>query len=120
MNAREVKQANLEEQIERATARLKEQFEEYKEKGGGLLVIAGIAVAAYILYRLLSSSDEEEMVPEPKQIRSQPKKKSVIKDAIMGVLGSVAIGFAREKLIELIETHLKNDPERKEESGHTA
>lgn len=120
MNAREVKQANLEQQIERATANLRKQFEEYKEKGGGLLVIAGIAVAAYLLYRLLSSSDEDEVVSEPRQMKAQPQNKGYIKEAFMGVLGSVAIGFAREKLIELIETHLKNDPEGKEEPGHIA
>ena len=110
MNAREIRQANLESQIEKISENLKNQLDDYKEKGGGVLVILGIIVAAYVLYKLISDDEEK-----PRQaVESQPIQtagnESFIKNAVLGVLSSVAIGFAREKLLGLIETHIINNP----------
>lgn len=105
MNAREMRQASLEKQIEKATDALRDQLTEYKEKGGGLLVIAGIALAAYLLYKLLSSSDDEEV--QVKQVKSE--NSGYIKNAVLGLLGSVALAITRDKLTEIVENYLGKD-----------
>lgn len=111
MNAREIRQANLESQIEKISENLKNQLDDYKEKGGGVLVILGIIVAAYVLYKLISDDDDEKprQAVESQSIQTA-RNESFIKNAVLGVLSSVAIGFAREKLLGLIETHIINNP----------
>lgn len=97
MNAREIKQAELEGEIENATLALQNQLSEYKEKGGNALIVLGIIASAYILYKLLTDNDEEEA---PK---TTVKNENFLRNALIGLATSVAVGFAKNQILDFID-----------------
>lgn len=98
MNAREVRQAELEGEIENATLALKNQLTEYKEKGSNVLLVLGIVFSAYLLYKLLTQSDEAG-----KKYETKLKEESFLKNALIGLVSSVAIGFAKDQILGIID-----------------
>lgn len=97
MNAREIKQAELEGEIENATLALQNQLSEYKEKGGNALIVLGIIASAYVLYKLLTDDDPED------QSKATVKNESFLRNALVGLATSVAIGFAKNQILDLID-----------------
>ena len=101
MNAREIKQAELEGEIENATLALQNQLSEYKEKGGNALIILGILASAYVLYKLLTDDDSRE-APAVKQ-------DSFLKNALIGLATSVAVGVAKNQILGFIDRFMNEE-----------
>jgi hypothetical protein len=95
MNAREIRQAELEGEIENATEALQNQMNAYKEKGGNVLIVLGIIASAYALYKLLTD-DEDEPVPPS-------NKDHFFRNALIGLASSVAVGFAKNQILDFLE-----------------
>ncbi|ADQ16836.1 hypothetical protein [Leadbetterella byssophila] len=95
MNAREIRQAELEGEIENATEALQNQLSAYKEKGGNILIVLGILASAYALYKLLTDDDEVKA--------SAPKNESFLRNALVGLATSVAVGFAKNQILDFME-----------------
>lgn len=102
MNARELRQVELEGEIELAERALRNQFNDYKEKGGNILIILGIMVSAYALYKLLTSDEEEKEVVVTKSAASD----SFLGNAFWGLAGSVVLGLAKDKILDFLENKL--------------
>lgn len=96
MNARELRQAELEGEIENATRALENQLNDYKEKGSNVLLILGIMVSAYTVFRLISDDDTVN-----ENVNSESK--SGLGSLLIGVASSVAIGLAKDQIIGFIE-----------------
>lgn len=103
MNAREIRQAELEGEIENATTALQNQLAEYKEKGGNTLIIIGIIASAYILYKLLTDSDEEKPKAARSNFSSEVKNQNFVRNALIGLATSVAVGFAKNQILGFID-----------------
>ena len=99
MNAREIKQAELEGEIENATVALQSQISEYKEKGGNALIILGIVASAYILYQLLTDSDDKKAV----KVKNTSPNDNFLKNALIGLATSVAVGFAKDQILGFVD-----------------
>lgn len=97
MNAREIKQAELEGEIENATLALQNQLSEYREKGANALIVLGIIASAYVLYKLLTDDDPEDA---PK---NAVKNESFLRNALIGLATSVAVGFAKNQILDFID-----------------
>ncbi len=97
MNAREIKQAELEGEIENATLALKNQLSEYREKGGNALIVLGIIASAFVLYKLLTDDDPED-APQ-----TTVKNESFLRNALIGLVTSVAVGFAKNQILDFID-----------------
>jgi hypothetical protein len=97
MNAREIRQAELEGEIENATEALQNQMNAYKEKGGNILIVLGIVASAYALYKLLTDDDKETA--------SAPttKNENFLRNALIGLASSVAVGFAKNQILDFLE-----------------
>ncbi|MBX2951070.1 MAG: hypothetical protein KF870_01105 [Leadbetterella sp.] len=104
MNAREIKQAELEGEIENATLALQNQLSEYKEKGGNALIVLGIIASAYVLYKLLTSDDSEE---EPQ--KTTAKNENFLRNALIGLATSVAVGFAKNQILDFIDQFMNEN-----------
>lgn len=101
MNAREIRQAELEGEIENATQALQSQLSEYKEKGGNALLILGIIVGAYTLYKLLTDSEEEPEIK--KNSFTENRQDSYLTKALIGLATSVAVGFAQKQILSFVD-----------------
>jgi hypothetical protein len=97
MNAREIRQAELEGEIENATEALQNQMNAYKEKGGNILIVLGIVASAYALYKLLTD-DDEETASAPTN-----KNENFLRNALIGLASSVAVGFAKNQILDFLE-----------------
>jgi hypothetical protein len=108
MNAREIRQAELEGEIENATQALQNQLSEYKEKGGNALIIIGILASAFLLYKLLTDSDEE-----PKQAKqvNNAVNENFLRNALVGLATSVAVGFAKNQILSVLNQFINNPKE---------
>lgn len=98
MNAREIKQAELEGEIENATHALQNQLSEYKEKGSNALIVLGIMASAYVLYKLLTDDDAEDTAKAP------VKNDSFMRNALIGLATSVAVGFAKNQILDFLDS----------------
>lgn len=103
MNAREIKQAELEGEIENATLALQNQLSEYKEKGGNILIVLGIIASAFVLYKLLTDEDPEESP------RAAVKQESFLRNALIGLATSVAVGFAKNQILDFIDRFMNEE-----------
>ncbi len=103
MNAREIKQAELEGEIENATLALQNQLTEYKEKGGNILIVLGIIASAFVLYKLLTDDDEEETS------RAAAKQENFLRNALIGLATSVAVGFAKNQILDFIDRFMNEE-----------
>ncbi len=103
MNAREIKQAELEGEIENATLALQNQLTEYKEKGGNILIVLGIIASAFVLYKLLTDDDEEEAS------RTAAKQENFLRNALIGLATSVAVGFAKNQILDFIDRFMNEE-----------
>lgn len=103
MNAREIKQAELEGEIENATLALQNQLSEYKEKGGNILIVLGIIASAYVLYKLLTDDDTEEPP------RAAVKNENFLRNALIGLATSVAVGFAKNQILDFIDRFMNEE-----------
>jgi L-asparagine transporter-like permease len=90
---------DLENQIKKATDAIYNQLNEYKILSKNTLVIGGIIVAAYAITKLFD--DEEEVV----STRPTREEGSFFGSAITGLATSVALQFAKEKLLEYLENN---------------
>lgn len=106
MENRDQKKSKLENIIKSSTDAIENQLVDYKDKGKNALVIGGIIVAAYALSRLFVDKDE----PEEIKTVDSPKETSFLGSAVGGVVTSVLLTLAKNKILELIE-HL-NDNEQ--------
>lgn len=108
MNAREIRQAELEGDIENATQALQNQLSEYKEKGGNALIIIGIIASAYLLYQLLTDSDDE-----PKKVKNANNtvNENFLRNALVGLATSVAVGFAKNQILGLVDQFMNKQKE---------
>jgi len=97
MNAREIKQAELEGEIENATLALQNQLSEYKEKGGNVLMVLGIIASAFVLYKLLTDDDTDDE-PAP-----AVKNENFLRNALVGLATSVAVGFAKNQILDFVD-----------------
>lgn len=103
MNAREIKQAELEGEIENATLALQNQLSEYKEKGGNVLIVLGIIASAYVLYKLLTDDDKEEAPV------ATVKNENFLRNALIGLATSVAVGFAKNQILDFIDRFMNEE-----------
>ncbi len=103
MNAREIKQAELEGEIENATLALQNQLSEYKEKGGNVLIVLGIIASAYVLYKLLTDDDKEDAP------RAAVKNENFLRNALIGLATSVAVGFAKNQILDFIDRFMNEE-----------
>ena len=103
MNAREIKQAELEGEIENATLALQNHLSQYKEKGGNALIVLGIIASAFVLYKLLTD-DEAKETPQ-----KSAKQENFFRNALIGLATSVAVGFAKNQILDLIEQFMNEE-----------
>lgn len=90
----------LNKKIEDSTEALKEKAQGYKDLGKDAVVIGGILVLGYSLFKLFSD-DEEEI--------DQPKSSSFLGAGLKGLASTVLLAIAKEKLMEYIESLDKNE-----------
>lgn len=108
MNAREIRQAELEGDIENATQALQNQLTEYKEKGGNALIIIGIIASAFLLYKLLTDSEDE---PVKNKISNAQSNENFLRNALVGLATSVAVGFAKNQILNLVDQFMNKQKE---------
>lgn len=94
----------MEGEIENATLALQNQLSEYKEKGGNILIVLGIIASAYVLYKLLTDDDTEEEAP-----RAQAKNENFLRNALIGLATSVAVGFAKNQILDFIDRFMNEE-----------
>jgi len=106
MENRDQKKNQLENIIKSSTDAIQNQLIDYKDKGKNVLVIGGIIVAAYAFSRLFSDKDEtsEESVNS-----DSSNKPSFLGSAVGGMVTSVLLTLAKNKILELIEHLDKNE-----------
>lgn len=97
--SREEQKSKLESKIFDATEALSLQVEEYKDKGKNAAIIVGILFAAYTLYSLLASDDDDS---DNKKIVIIPPTSSVLGTAFSGIISSVLLNFAKDKIKDII------------------
>ncbi|WP_367913019.1 hypothetical protein [Leadbetterella sp. DM7] len=103
MNAREIKQAELEGEIENATLALQNQLSEYKEKGANILIVLGIIASAYALYKLLTD-DPEKAAP-----KVTVKNENFLRNALVGLATSVAVGLAKKQILDFVDRFMNEN-----------
>jgi hypothetical protein len=93
------RKTELENQVKKASKAIAEQFDGYKNHGKTALVIGGIIVAAYAITQLFEE-DETETITQ--------KEPSIIGGAITGLATTVALNFAKEKLMAYLDKTSEN------------
>jgi hypothetical protein len=84
----------LENQVKKASDAIYDQIDGYKKHGKTALVVGGIIVAAYAITQLF---EEDEIETEKK------KDSSAFGSALTGMATSVALHFAKEKLMAYLD-----------------
>lgn len=102
MESRDQKKSQLENIAKSASDAIQNQLGDYKDKGKNLLIIGGIIVAAYAITRVFSDDSENESVDK----KSEP---SFVGTAITGMVTSVLLTLAKNKILELIEQLNQNE-----------
>ena len=113
MDDRDKKKLQLENTLESATLAIKNQLGDYKDKSKNLLIIGGIIVAAYAFSKIFMDDEKEE------SIEKEPKKEnspSFVSSAMSGIVTSVLLSLAKNKILELIE-QLNKDADGTEENN---
>jgi uncharacterized BrkB/YihY/UPF0761 family membrane protein len=108
MENRDQKKNQLENIIKTSTDAIQNQLINYKDKGKNILVVGGIIVAAYAFSRLFADNEEEVT-----EIKESPKESSFLGSAVTGVVTSVLLTLAKDKILELIEHLNENEQPNK-------
>lgn len=104
MENRDQKKSKLENIIKFSSDAIENQLVDYKDKGKNALVIGGIIVAAYAFTRLFDDEDE----PVEARTIDSPNESSFLGSAVGGIVTSVLLTLAKNKILELIE-HLNEN-----------
>lgn len=110
MDDLEKKKESLENTIKNASNALKSQFDDYKGKGKDIMVIGGIIVAAYAFYKIF---DDEDNTSEKE---FKPKESSFLNSAFSGMITSVLLSLAKNKILELIQHLNQQENDTKEDN----
>ncbi len=107
MDKREQKKSQLENVIQSTSKAIENQLGDYKDKGKNALIIGGIVVAAYAFSKLFTSSDliEEE--------KSENEGSSFLANALTGMVTSVLLTLAKDKILGIIEQMNQNEEDIK-------
>ncbi len=108
MENRDQKKNQLENIIKTSTDAIQNQLINYKDKGKNILVVGGIIVAAYAFSRLFADNEEEVT-----EIKESPTESSFFGSAVTGVVTSVLLTLAKDKILELIEHLNENEQPNK-------
>jgi uncharacterized membrane protein YidH (DUF202 family) len=103
MENRDQKKSQLENIAKSASDAIQNQLVDYKDKGKNLLIIGGIIVAAYAITKVFSDDTEEDESVEKKS------ESSFVGTALTGVVTSVLLTLAKNKILELIEQLNQNE-----------
>lgn len=109
MENRDQKKNQLENIIKSSTDAIQNQLIDYKDKGKNILVVGGIIVAAYAFSRLFTAKEEEVEV----KTLETTKEPSFLGSAVTGVVTSVLLTLAKNKILELIEQLNENEQPNK-------
>ena len=107
MDKREQKKSQLENVIQSTSKAIESQIGDYKDKGKNALIIGGIVVAAYAFSRLFSSSDEKE------DEKVEEEGSSFLGNALTGMVTTVLLTLAKDKILGLIEQMNQNEDDTK-------
>jgi len=107
MDKREQKKSQLENVIHSTSKAIESQLGDYKDKGKNALIIGGIVVAAYAFSKLFTSSDEIE------DEKSENEGSSFLGNALTGMVTSVLLALAKDKILGLIEQMNQNEDDIK-------
>jgi small neutral amino acid transporter SnatA (MarC family) len=99
VNKENNRKTELENQVKNASQAIEGQFDIYKNQGKSVLVIGGIIVAAYAITQLFDDTEKES---------STKKETSMIGGAITGLATTLALNFAKEKLMAYLEKTSEN------------
>lgn len=108
MENRDQKKNQLENIIKSSTDAIHNQLVDYKDKGKNILVAGGIIVAAYAFSRLFTDNEKEAT-----EIKESPKESSFFGPAVTGVVTSILLTLAKNKILELIEHLNENEQPNK-------
>lgn len=108
MENRDQKKNQLENIIKSSTDAIQNQLVDYKDKGKNVLIVGGIIVAAYAFSRLFVDDNEDEI-----ETTETPKESSFLGSAVTGVVTSVLLTLAKNKILELIEQLNENEQPNK-------
>ncbi|MCP9764595.1 hypothetical protein [Lacihabitans soyangensis] len=109
MQNRDQKKNQLENIIKSSTDAIQNQLIDYKDKGKNILVVGGIIVAAYAFSRLFTDKEDEDEV----KTLETTKEPSFLGSAVTGVVTSVLLTLAKNKILELIEQLNENEQPNK-------
>jgi uncharacterized BrkB/YihY/UPF0761 family membrane protein len=109
MENRDQKKNQLENIIKSSTDAIQNQLIDYKDKGKNILVVGGIIVAAYAFSRLFTDKDDDDEV----KTLETTKEPSFLGSAVTGVVTSVLLTLAKNKILELIEQLNENEQPNK-------
>lgn len=107
MDKREQKKSQLENVIHSTSKAIESQLGDYKDKGKNALIIGGIVVAAYAFSKLFTSSDEIE------DEKGENEGSSFLGNALTGMVTSVLLALAKDKILGLIEQMNQNEDDIK-------
>lgn len=107
MDKREQKKSQLENVIQSTSEAIENQLGDYKDKGKNALIIGGIVVAAYAFSKLFTSSDQKE------DEKSEDEGSSFLTNALTGMVTSVLLTLAKDKILGLIEQMNQNEDDIK-------
>ena len=102
MENRDQRKSQLENAISSASKAIEGQLGDYKDKGKNLLIVGGIVVAAYALTKLFT--DDEDELPQ-----NDKKQSSFLGSALTGMLTTVLLTLAKNKILEIIEQLNQNE-----------
>ncbi len=108
MENRDQKKNQLENIIKSSTDAIQNQLVDYKDKGKNVLVVGGIIVAAYAFSRLFVDNDDEDI-----KTTETPKESSFLGSALTGMVTSVLLTLAKDKILGLIEQLNQNEDDIK-------
>lgn len=104
MENRDQKKNQLEKIVESSTDAIQSQLVDYKDKGKNVLVIGGILLAGYAISRLFVEKEDEEIAP-----LEVKKESSFMGSALTGMVTSVLLALAKNKILELVEQLQHNE-----------
>lgn len=107
MDKREQKKSQLENVVHSTSKAIESQLGDYKDKGKNALIIGGIVVAAYAFSKLFTSSDEIE------DEKSEGEGSSFLGNALTGMITSVLLTLAKDKILSIIEQMNQNEDDTK-------
>lgn len=93
------KKKELENQVKNASDALSSMVETYKSQGKTILVVGGILVAAYAITQLFDDTEEDTI---------EKKDPSIFGGAITGLATTIALNFAKQKLMAYLENTSDN------------